>query len=158
MYFHLGEIFKYFNISQNKFHILYYTLHRQYHKRAWMVRCWIFCFYLCKFIFNNNSPYFFCWKSQFCPWYNFIKTWCNQGFSTNSVVLKWLSRPGLWLGYSGLRYGPDQVIAKSPGKPPKMARLEIYGRRAAKLPRCTLEQLSCQSHRWCTLPVCHPAL
>ena len=36
---------------------------------------------------------------------------------------------GFWLGYDGLRYGPDQGIAKSPGKPWKMARLEIYGRR-----------------------------
>ena len=36
---------------------------------------------------------------------------------------------GLWLGYNGLRYGSDQGIAKSPGKPWKMARLEIYGRR-----------------------------
>ena len=36
---------------------------------------------------------------------------------------------GLWLDYNGLRYGPDQGIAKSPGKPWKMARLEIYGRK-----------------------------
>ena len=40
-----------------------------------------------------------------------------------------LPTTGLWLGYNGLRYGPDQGIAKSPGKPWKMARLEIYGRR-----------------------------
>ena len=32
---------------------------------------------------------------------------------------------GLWLGYNGLRNGPDQVITKSPGKPWKMAGLEI---------------------------------
>ena len=30
---------------------------------------------------------------------------------------------------NGLRYGPDHVIAKSPGKPWKMASLEIYGKR-----------------------------
>ena len=31
---------------------------------------------------------------------------------------------GLWLGYDGLRYGPDHVIAYSSGKPWKMAHLE----------------------------------
>ena len=29
--------------------------------------------------------------------------------------------------HQGLRYGPDQVIAKSPGKHWKLACLEIYG-------------------------------
>jgi hypothetical protein len=39
------------------------------------------------------------------------------------------STTGLWLGYNGLRYGPDQAIAKSPQKPWKMAGLEINARR-----------------------------
>ena len=30
---------------------------------------------------------------------------------------------------NGLKYGPDHMIAKSPGKPWKMASLEIYRRR-----------------------------
>ena len=36
---------------------------------------------------------------------------------------------GLWLGYNGLRYGPDQGIAKSPGKFWKVVSLKIYGTR-----------------------------
>ena len=36
---------------------------------------------------------------------------------------------GLWLGYIGLRFGPDQVNVKSLGKPWKISRLEIYRRR-----------------------------
>ena len=48
---------------------------------------------------------------------------------------------GLLLNYNGLTYGHDQVIAKYPGKPCKMARFKTYGRTNIGLKNITLRAL-----------------
>ena len=93
----------------------------------------------------------------------------------NVECLMLKAHTGLWLGYNGLRYGHDQVFAKSHRKNRNLARLEIYGRKKIGRNLFSLrDPLNCfglvwifsslfpwaaelSAPRWRTLPVSHPA-
>ena len=68
---------------------------------------------------------------------------------------------GLWLGYNMLRYGPDQVIAKSHGKPWKTDWLDYTEYKKLGLfqyvVHCYLAQLSFEPHQ-CNGTLCQSVI